>query len=619
MAFYAKDRPDLHLTHVDAGFGLFGPEVLDLLPEGVSGFESKVYPRLASEQRLGSALVDRSFFDVGNPADLEYARQWLPRQLESKSMRILVTGAAGFIGSNLIPRLLRQGHEVLGLDNFFLGRRSTWNRSSASRASGSWNWTCLNGRPVARVFAEFAPERGYGIWPRTATSALGTRLHRFRSQGRYAGDLQRPGSHAPRCGAAGNRGSAAAVRSMESPPAIRPPEHYGPLFPISLLCRQQAGLRRPDHRLCAQVSACGHGSTDSGNIVGPNPTHGVIMDFIIRLVQEPSRLRILGDGTQAKPYVHVEDCLDGMMFGLAHAGAPVNCFNLAVPDRTSVSQIASMDPGAPGHRPRPLCSGLYRRFPRLAGRRALCGHGHFANAGSGLEAGPGQRPECAAGHHRDRRPVHLRSFPKRTSWPGREHPMNTDGTYEMEPQVPVLPGFSERPEVTIVLPALNEALTIETCVEWCREGFQAAGIEGEVLIIDSSTDGTAELALAKGARVVKTPRRGLGKAYIDAMPFIRGAFVLMGDCDCTYDFRHMEPFLKKFREGCEFIMGSRSRGTIEPGAMPRLHRVPRDAAHYLDSQPDFLQSVLGHPLRHARHHPAGASAHAHRLQVLGIC
>src|SRR5207247_10957113 len=77
-----------------------------------------------------------------------------------------------------------------------------------------------------------------------------------------------------------------------------------------------------------------------GNIVGGYPTHGVIHDFVLKLQRDPTRLEILGDGTQSKPYVHVEDCLDGMMFGQAHATAQVNCYNLAVPNWTSVNQIA---------------------------------------------------------------------------------------------------------------------------------------------------------------------------------------------------------------------------------------------------------------------------------------
>jgi glycosyltransferase involved in cell wall biosynthesis len=128
------------------------------------------------------------------------------------------------------------------------------------------------------------------------------------------------------------------------------------------------------------------------------------------------------------------------------------------------------------------------------------------------------------------------------------------------------------PELSIVVPALNEQLTIGDFVAWCREGLAAAGITGEILIVDSGQDRTSEIALAGGARVLRTPKRGLGRAYIDALPFIRGRYVLMGDCDCTYDFRQLAPFVEKFRAGAEFVMGSRFRGSIEAGSMPALHR-----------------------------------------------
>jgi glycosyltransferase involved in cell wall biosynthesis len=128
------------------------------------------------------------------------------------------------------------------------------------------------------------------------------------------------------------------------------------------------------------------------------------------------------------------------------------------------------------------------------------------------------------------------------------------------------------PELSIVVPALNEELTIGDFIDWCKEGLAKAKISGEILIIDSSTDKTAEIAVAKGARVLRSPRRGLGRAYIDSLPFIRGKYVVMGDCDCTYDFRELEPFVAKFHEGFEYVMGSRFRGYIEPGAMPPLHR-----------------------------------------------
>ncbi len=128
------------------------------------------------------------------------------------------------------------------------------------------------------------------------------------------------------------------------------------------------------------------------------------------------------------------------------------------------------------------------------------------------------------------------------------------------------------PELSIVIPALDEELAIAEFVDWCKEGLRKAGVAGEILIVDSSSDRTGEIALARGARVLSTPRRGLGRAYIDALPFIRGRYVLMGDADCTYDFRELAPFVERMREGYEFVMGSRWKGYIEPGSMPRLHR-----------------------------------------------
>ncbi|MEE8139453.1 MAG: glycosyltransferase family 2 protein, partial [Alphaproteobacteria bacterium] len=128
------------------------------------------------------------------------------------------------------------------------------------------------------------------------------------------------------------------------------------------------------------------------------------------------------------------------------------------------------------------------------------------------------------------------------------------------------------PEVSIVIPAMNEEPVIGEFIDWCMEGIEKAGARVEVLIVDSSADRTPEIALDKGARVLKTPPRGLGRAYQDALGVIRGRYVIMGDADCTYDFREIAPFLERFREGYEYIMGSRFRGSVEAGAMPALHR-----------------------------------------------
>ena len=127
-------------------------------------------------------------------------------------------------------------------------------------------------------------------------------------------------------------------------------------------------------------------------------------------------------------------------------------------------------------------------------------------------------------------------------------------------------------ELSIVVPALNESITVGEFVEWCKAGIASAGVTAQILIVDSSTDETPDIALAHGAEVLRVPKRGLGRAYIDAIPFIRGQWIVMGDADLTYDFRELIPFVEKFRAGAEFVMGSRFRGNIEDGAMPGLHR-----------------------------------------------
>lgn len=130
----------------------------------------------------------------------------------------------------------------------------------------------------------------------------------------------------------------------------------------------------------------------------------------------------------------------------------------------------------------------------------------------------------------------------------------------------------ENPEVSIVIPALNESINIAEFVQWCHIGLADAGVRGEILIVDSSTDDTPQIAVREGARVLRCPKRGLGRAYIDALPYVRGKWIIMGDADCTYDFRQLKPFIDGFRSGGEFVMGSRWKGSIEKGSMPPHHQ-----------------------------------------------
>lgn len=129
-------------------------------------------------------------------------------------------------------------------------------------------------------------------------------------------------------------------------------------------------------------------------------------------------------------------------------------------------------------------------------------------------------------------------------------------------------------ELSIVVPAYNEKKTIAEFVEWCKQGLKKINLtkKSEIIIVDSSNDGTDKIALKHGAKVVKTPLRGLGRAYLDSVEFIGGKYLILGDADCTYDFRKLSDFYKKFKKGYEFIMGSRRKGYIEKGSMPKLHR-----------------------------------------------
>ena len=128
-------------------------------------------------------------------------------------------------------------------------------------------------------------------------------------------------------------------------------------------------------------------------------------------------------------------------------------------------------------------------------------------------------------------------------------------------------------ELTILMPCLNEALTLATCVGKARSFLHRAGIRGEVVIADNgSTDGSQAIARANGARVVDVPVRGYGAALIAGIASARGKFVIMGDSDDSYDFSRLDAFVDKLRNGSDLVMGNRFRGGIQKGAMPPLHR-----------------------------------------------
>jgi glycosyltransferase involved in cell wall biosynthesis len=134
---------------------------------------------------------------------------------------------------------------------------------------------------------------------------------------------------------------------------------------------------------------------------------------------------------------------------------------------------------------------------------------------------------------------------------------------------------SEMPscELSIVMPCLDEAETIATCVTKARTFLEQSGIDGEVCVADNgSTDGSQEIARSCGARVIEVPEKGYGNALMGGIEGAHGTYVIMGDADDSYDFLHLQPFVDQLRAGDDLVMGNRFRGGIVPGAMPPLHR-----------------------------------------------
>ena len=149
----------------------------------------------------------------------------------------------------------------------------------------------------------------------------------------------------------------------------------------------------------------------------------------------------------------------------------------------------------------------------------------------------------------------------------------------MSQSIPTFPSVldqavhAEVPEVSVVLPCLNERETVGICVAKAVAALEGAHIKGEVIVADNgSTDGSVELARAAGARVVHVDHRGYGNALRGGIQAARGMYVLMADSDDSYEFAHIPRFVEQLRSGSELVMGNRFRGGIEKGAMPPLHR-----------------------------------------------
>jgi glycosyltransferase involved in cell wall biosynthesis len=136
--------------------------------------------------------------------------------------------------------------------------------------------------------------------------------------------------------------------------------------------------------------------------------------------------------------------------------------------------------------------------------------------------------------------------------------------------------FGREIELSVVMPCLNEADTLATCIEKAKLAISQNGIEAEIIVADNgSTDGSQEIAERHGARVVPVTARGYGAALMGGINAARGRYIIMGDADDSYDFAEIPRFVAKLREGYELVQGCRlpsGGGTVAPGAMRVLHR-----------------------------------------------
>ena len=268
-------------------------------------------------------------------------------------MRHLITGAAGFIGSQLADALLADGDEVDGVDDFYLGKaahltaartnpRFSLRRGRRQRRSDGRRRLPRAGRRRRRPTSS-------GTWPPTATSppASPTRWIDFRRT------LQTTFATIEAAKAIGARAIAFASTSAVYGEADRPlAEDAGPLLPISNYgAAKLAGE--------ALLSAAAESALERiwifrfPNVVGPRATHGALFDFARRLACRPPALRVLGDGTQTKPYLHVSELIQAMRFIVANADERRNVFNIGPEGEGSrvsflaETMIARMAPGTP--------------------------------------------------------------------------------------------------------------------------------------------------------------------------------------------------------------------------------------------------------------------------------
>ncbi|HDN95830.1 MAG TPA: NAD-dependent epimerase/dehydratase family protein [Thermoplasmatales archaeon] len=249
-------------------------------------------------------------------------------------MKALVTGGAGFIGSHLIDALLAKGYEVACIDNFSSGRREfiEKNLSKIELIEGD----LLNRQDIKKALDNCDIVFHLAANPDVRVGAVNPKLHfdnNIIATYNLLEEMREKGIVKIAFTSSSTVYGDATV--------IPTPEDYGPLIPISLYGAS---------KLAAEALICSYCHTFDmeaviyrfANVVGPRSTHGVIYDFIKKLRANPDELEILGDGTQRKSYLYIDDCIDAMIFGIEKAKERVEIFNIGSEDWVEVKEIADI-------------------------------------------------------------------------------------------------------------------------------------------------------------------------------------------------------------------------------------------------------------------------------------
>jgi len=250
-------------------------------------------------------------------------------------MKYFVTGGAGFIGSHLVDKLVDMG-EVTVYDNLSSGREEF-----LAHVRGKKGFVLVKDDLLEFNTLKKAMENHEVVFHLAANSEAIGSIEDTGLDLKQGTIATHNVLEAMRLNRIGKMVFASSSTVYGETPVEHIPENYGPLQPISLYGASKLACEGLITAFCHLFNVQAW-IFRFANVVGPRTTHGVILDFMNKLKRNPAELEILGDGTQEKPYIHVEDCVEGILYGFQHSSERVNVFNLGTSSSTNVSTIARM-------------------------------------------------------------------------------------------------------------------------------------------------------------------------------------------------------------------------------------------------------------------------------------